>query len=97
MKRATVSTHVLHLGSGRPAAGLRVTLEPGGHAGVTDAEGRLRFESELEPGTYSLRFLLDDASALYRSVTFEVRLDEARHHHLPLLVSPYGVTAYRGT
>ena len=97
MNGATVSTHVLHLGSGRPAAGLRVTLEPGGRAGVTDAEGRLRFEGELEPGTYRLHFQLEDASALYRSVTLEVRLDEARQYHLPLLVSPYGVTAYRGT
>ena len=97
MNRATVSTHVLHLGTGRPAAGLRVTLEPGGHAGVTDGEGRLRFEGELEPGTYSLRFTLDGASELYRSVTLEVRLEEARHYHLPLLVSPFGVSAYRGT
>ena len=97
MNRLTVSTHVLHLGSGRPAAGLHISLEPGGHAGVTDPDGRLRFEAELEPGTYSLRFVLDEASELYRSVTLEVRLDEARHYHLPLLVSPYGVSAYRGT
>ena len=97
MNRTTVSTHGLHLGSGRPAAGVRVTLDPGAHAGVTDADGRLRFEGELEPGTYTLRFELADASELYRSVALEVRLDEARHYHLPLLVSPFGVTTYRGS
>ena len=97
MNRATVSTHVLHLGSGRPAAGVRVTLEPGGHAGVTDADGRLRFEGDLEVGVYTLRFELADASELYRSLALEVRLEDARHYHLPLLVSSFGVTAYRGT
>lgn len=97
MKRATVTTHVLHLGTGRPAAGLRVTLEPGGHAGVTDSDGRLRFDGEVEPGVYRLGFQLEAVSPLYRSVTLEVRLDEPRHYHLPLLVSPYGVSAYRGS
>jgi 5-hydroxyisourate hydrolase len=97
MNGVTVSTHVLHLGTGRPAAGLRVRLDPGGLTGETDAEGRLRFDAELAPGTYTLRFELASASDLYRSVALEVRLDEARHHHLPLLVSPFGVSAYRGT
>ena len=94
---ATVSTHVLHLGTGQPAAGIQVRLEPGGLTGETDAEGRLRFEPELATGTYTLHFDLTAASELYRSVAFEVRLDEPRHYHLPLLVSPYGVSAYRGT
>lgn len=97
MPRATVSTHVLHLGSGRPAAGLSIRLEPGGHHGRTDAGGRLRFEAELEPGDYTLRFELSTATELYRAAIFELRLPEARHYHLPLLVSAYGITAYRGS
>ncbi len=97
MNGVTLSTHVLHLATGRPAARIRITLEPGGHDGVTDVDGRLRFEAELDPGTYTLRFALGDVTELYRSVAFEVRLEEARHYHLPLLVSPFGVTAYRGS
>ncbi len=97
MNRATVSTHVLNLGSGLPAAGIRVTLEPGGQVGETGADGRLRFEAELELGDYTLRFELGDAGRLHRAVAFDVHLDEARHYHLPLLVSPFGVTAYRGS
>lgn len=97
MNGVSVSTHVLHLGTGRPAAGVRVRLEPSGGEGVTDADGRLRFDADLAPGTYILHFELEDASALYRAVALEVRLEEARHYHLPLLVSPYGISAYRGT
>ena len=97
MNGVTVSTHVLHLGSGRPAAGVGVRLEPGGHAGSTDADGRLRFDVELAPGTYRLAFDLGAVSKLYASATLEVRLTEARHHHLPVLVSPFGLTTYRGS
>lgn len=97
MKQVTISTHVLHLGTGAPAAGARVRVEPGGLEAVTDADGRVRFESGLAPGLYTLSFELGGASELYKTVSLEVRLDEPRHYHLPLLVSPYGVSAYRGS
>jgi len=97
MNGATVSTHVLHLGTGRPAAGIAVRLEPGDLRGETGADGRLRFDCEVETGTYTLRFELACTSELYASVALEVRLDEPRHYHLPLLVSPFGLSAYRGT
>lgn len=75
--------------------------------GATDADGRLRTlldERALEAGTYRLRF---DTSTYFESlaiegfypevsVLFEVR-DPARHHHVPLLLSPYGYSTYRGS
>ncbi len=100
MSRVTISTHVLHLGSGLPAAGVPVRVEaPGGRSesGRTDADGRLRFQQEFETGTFTLGFELEDWSELHRSVTLTLELREARHHHLPLLVSPYGLTTYRGS
>ena len=97
MNKVTVSTHVLHLGTGRPAAGVRVHLEPDGGFGVTDEDGRLRFPEELDAGVYELRFDLEPVTRLYRSVTLTVHLEEARHYHLPVLVSPYGITTYRGS
>jgi len=97
MNGATVSTHVLHLGTGRPVAGIAVRLEPGDLRGVTGGDGRLRFDGEIETGTYTLRFDLAGTSELYGSVALEVRLDEPRHYHLPLLVLPFGLSAYRGT
>ena len=97
MNKVTVSTHVLHLGTGLPAAGVRVHLGPSGGSGVTDQDGRHRFAAELEPGVYELRFELEAVNRLYRAVALTVHLEEARHYHLPVLVSPYGVTTYRGS
>ena len=76
--------------------------------GKTDSDGRLKDllppGVELEPGTYRLTF---DAAAYFRSqsiesfypevtVVFTVR-DASQHYHVPLLLSPYGYTSYRGS
>lgn len=99
MDRVTVSTHVLDTAAGLPAAGVAVRLEgPGVERSLsTDADGRGRFEGELPTGTYRLTFEPGAHSPLFASVSLEVRLDEARHYHLPLLVSPYGLSTYRGS
>ncbi len=100
MNQVTISTHVLNLGTGLPARDVEVHLAgPAGKAatGRTDAEGRLRFAEEFDAGTFTLGFNLDGVSELHRAVTFTVELSEGRHYHLPLLVSPYGVTTYRGS
>jgi 5-hydroxyisourate hydrolase len=110
-----ITTHVLDIARGRPAAGVPVTLESKGEGGwtlvgrgATDADGRLR---DLAPpgfvpggGEYRLTF---DAGAYFAAagvdgfytevvVAFVVR-DAAAHHHVPLLLSPYGYTTYRGS
>lgn len=75
---------------------------------VTDADGRVKALLPVgmasEAGDYRLRF----ATGLYWSsqgvacfhpaidVTFRVA-DAAVHHHVPLLMSPFGYTTYRGT
>jgi 5-hydroxyisourate hydrolase len=111
----TVSTHILDAVAGGPAAGVSVSLsvrDPGGswllaEAGVTDADGRLRFASETAGGVYRLTF----ATGLYFAnrgmatfypevvITFStVTLDGASgHHHVPLLLSPYSYSTYRGS
>ena len=76
--------------------------------GLTDADGRLRDllpeGFELAEGDYRLTF---DAGAYFAAqgaegfytevtVTFVVR-DAASHHHVPLLLSPYGYSTYRGS
>jgi 5-hydroxyisourate hydrolase len=102
-KGATFSTHVLDVGAGAPVAGVRVTLSSsgaGGMAGVTGIDGRLEMEGELEPGLYTLRFDIRGHFAvphMFDEVAFEVRLDEARHYHVPLLVAPFGASSYRGS
>jgi len=76
--------------------------------GVTDANGRLSLPMEgraLAVGTYRLIF---DTGSYERdhgvatpffpevTVTFNVR-DPSEHHHVPLLLSTYGYSTYRGS
>jgi 5-hydroxyisourate hydrolase len=108
-----ITTHVLDTARGTPAAGLSVVLEVRrtatewatvGH-GVTDANGRVAAltSAPLAPGTYRLTF---DTGAYHRAagvapffpevaVVFDVASDA--HYHVPLLLSPYGYSTYRGT
>ncbi|MFC7484460.1 hydroxyisourate hydrolase [Luedemannella flava] len=65
--------------------------------GVTDGDGRLR--DWLPPGAGRYRLVFDiGADAFFPEVviTFAVT-DPARHLHVPLLLSPYGYTTYRGS
>lgn len=102
----TLSTHVLDLAAGRPAAGLRVALLSGGLELAdrrTDDDGRIGdLGGPLPPGSYRLLFhtgeYFADRDHLFEAVSLDLRLREgAGHHHLPLLLSPFGCTSYRGT
>ena len=96
----SLSTHVLDATTGRPAAGIRVELKDG-PAGETDADGRCRLvETDLEPGGHELTFHTGDhfPDTFYPrvTVTFLVK-DSTAHHHVPLLLSPWAYTTYRGS
>jgi len=113
---SAITTHVLDVSIGRPAAGIPVTLErrlPDGRwesIGIkkTDGDGRVRdllAEGEvLTANAYRLTF--DVASyfsdrrvdGFYQEVTiaFNVR-DASQHYHVPLLLSPFGYSTYRGS
>jgi 5-hydroxyisourate hydrolase len=93
----TVSTHVLDTERGMPAGGIRVELFRGDElvaAGETDVDGRIRQLADTDPGTHRLVFHL--ASPFFRRVELEVDLGPG-HHHVPLLVSSFGCTTYRGS
>lgn len=98
---ATVSTHVLDVAVGKPASGIRVTL--GTRTLTTDANGRIADLSGggINPGTYRLIFEVGSyfggTPHLFETVTLEVQLREIRHYHVPLLISPYSCSSYRGT
>jgi 5-hydroxyisourate hydrolase len=75
--------------------------------GATDADGRLRHLLEpgaLAQGTYRLTFETHcyfqtrKVRALYPqiAIAFEVQ-DKTEHYHIPLLLSPYGYSTYRGS
>lgn len=77
-----------------------------GH-GVTDADGRLRTllkPGSLVPGVYRIIFEVggyfraQQVEAFWRDVSIEfVVRDATAHHHVPLLVSPFGYSTYRGS
>lgn len=108
----SISTHVLDTMRGTPAAGLAVTLhrrEPDGDwkevaQAETDADGRIRklSDDELEPGEYRLEFDTrpyferSGLGAFYPSVPV-VFTFEGGHLHVPLLMSAFGYTTYKGT
>lgn len=113
--RPTISTHVLDLELGVPAAGLPVALfrlEPDGRPELvaemtTDADGRIRslLRDELEVGEYQLVFdlaayaaTLDRDADFFENLAVGIRVDDAdRSYHVPLLLSPFGISTYRGS
>lgn len=106
---STLSTHVLDTSLGRPAQGVRITLEQGPEvigAGTTDADGRvpeIQGAGPVAPGIYRLRFLVaeyfaqDGRDCFYPEITINFRIGGDDHYHVPLLVSPFGYTTYRGS
>jgi 5-hydroxyisourate hydrolase len=94
----SVSTHVLDTAAGTPASGVRIELCRGTDvlaAGQTDDDGRISPLAEsLQPGTYELVFW--PPSPFFRRIELEVELGDG-HHHIPLLISPYGCASYRGS
>ncbi|MDP8959754.1 MAG: hydroxyisourate hydrolase [Actinomycetota bacterium] len=108
----TISTHVLDTARGRPAAGVPVTLEVRDAqgdwsevgSGTTDDDGRLPdlLAEPLVAGVYRLTFHTDayfaDRQSFYPQVSVVFRVaDPEEHHHVPLLLSPYAFSTYRGS
>ena len=105
---ATLSTHVLDTSLGRPAVGVRMSLEgvdgPLAEA-LTDSDGRVSDlgASTLAPGTYRLRFDTGDYFAqrgvegFYPEVLVTFTIAGDGHVHVPLLLSPFGYSTYRGS
>jgi 5-hydroxyisourate hydrolase len=104
----SVSTHVLDAVLGRPAAGIAVRLFAGEDLlaeGVTDADGRCRLTEEATTaGPHRLVFATGPWFAGQERDTFwpEVVLsfavrEPAEHHHVPLLLSPFAYSTYRGS
>ena len=95
-----VTTHVLDTAAGRPAAGVPVRLLAAGELladGTTDADGRIQHlgPEELSPGDYRLEF--DVATPFLPRVVIDFTITGPEHYHVPVLLSPYGFTTYRGS
>jgi len=115
-----LSTHVLDTAAGRPAAGVRITLQAIDANGesrtlsqhVTNADGRcdapILSGEALQTGVYELIFEIGDyfrargvdlpEPAFLDRIPIRFGIGDAKaHYHVPLLVSPYGYSTYRGS
>lgn len=102
---AGVTTHVLDTAKGRPAAGMRIVLTRDDDVlfdGVTDQDGRARvldpelvkagvYRISFDTGTYNPGGFFPEAAIVFRIE------DVAQHYHVPLLLSPFGYSTYRGS
>ena len=101
-----VTTHVLDAALGRPAAGVGVRLERTDGTvlaeGRTDDDGRVRDLGAPDPGDHRLVFATgawfaaQGRETFYPEVVVTFTLGEG-HHHVPLLLSPFAYSTYRGS
>ena len=108
-----ITTHVLDTAQGQPAAGIDVVLDKRDGEGwteiargTTNHDGRITdlLEGTLEYTVYRLTF---DTGSYFERVGVEGFYPEAcvvfqigavgQHYHVPLLLSPYGYSTYRGS
>ena len=99
----SLSTHVLDTARGVPAAAVAIELRHGDAliTATTDEDGRARLLDETPAGEYELTFAVGD---YFGERTFLDRVpirftvaDPDAHYHVPLLVSPWSYSTYRGS
>lgn len=110
--RSPITTHILDVALGKPAANVPVELEMLSgktwkkmSAKKTNQDGRvedlLKPGSKVKSGTYRLSFKIGkyfkgETFYPYAEIVFQVK-NTGQHYHVPLLVSPYGYSTYRGS
>lgn len=113
MSTSHITTHVLDTTLGKPAAGVAVELDGKTKgewvhlaSGTTDAQGRVKDlgPERLASGTYRLRFNTGayfaglNTETFFPEVSLTFTLDSSEeHYHVPLLLSPFAFSTYRGS
>lgn len=111
MNKSPITTHILNLESGLPAAGVLVKLlDSDGKLisqDVTDDDGRIMLwpdELHLTTSDYKLHFSIADwyktqgKKSFYPYVELVFSIEDLdRHYHVPLLLNAYGYSTYRGS
>jgi hydroxyisourate hydrolase len=99
----SITTHILDTVTGGPAAGVAVTLFVDAEGGwrevasaVTDDDGRVSTFPDIGSGRARLRFDTDTPFFPEVLVTFVVQAGRA-HLHVPVILSAYGYSVYRGS
>lgn len=108
-----ISTHVLDIARGAPAAGIVIELHHGARAigsSITNKDGRtdepLVSGDRLTAGPYELVFHVEDylrkhhsaANPFFDNITIRFHItDESANYHIPLLLAPHAYSTYRGS
>jgi hydroxyisourate hydrolase len=96
-----ISTHILDIAKGKPAAGVAIDLVFAGKvivSAITNADGRTDkpLLEAFETGTYELIF--HTGGSFYDDITIRFRVTEPDgNYHIPLLLAPHGYSTYRGS
>ena len=112
-ERSHITTHVLDTGTGRPASGVRATLEAKTATGwreigngTTDGDGRIKDlgPTQVEAGRHRVAFDTgayfgtQGTETFFPGVAIDFVVDDvAEHYHVPLLISPFAYSTYRGS
>jgi len=105
-----ITTHVLDTAKGCPAANIDVILEHLSNKnwklvtkGVTDSDGRIMnwMKNPAVKGEYRITFFTADYhenKGFFPSVSINFTIDDPdQHYHVPLLLSPFSFSTYRGS
>jgi 5-hydroxyisourate hydrolase len=106
-----ITTHVLDIALGKPAAAVSIRLDKlkdnewtNVGESATDGDGRCRgLAPEAACGTYRLIFgtgaylVQMGRTSIYPEISITFTCDGEAHYHLPLLLSDNGYTTYRGS
>lgn len=111
--RSHITTHILDTGTGRPASGVKATLESHTDSGwqergqgLSDRDGRINNLGPAEVGEGRYRIIFETGAyfgakgteTFFPAVTLDfVVADTSAHYHVPLLLSPFAYSTYRGS
>ncbi|KAK5580197.1 hypothetical protein RB653_000210 [Dictyostelium firmibasis] len=111
-KLSTLSTHVLDTTTGLPAKDMKVLLEKDVGNGqfttlmnvLTNSDGRSRDFPELENGNYKITFFTEEyfvnqnvSNYFFPKASIDFIVNQPKHYHVPLLLSPFSFSTYRGS
>ncbi|KAN0042781.1 hypothetical protein ACTA71_012704 [Dictyostelium dimigraforme] len=109
---STLSTHVLDTTTGLPARDMKVLLEKDNGNGqftilksvLTNSDGRSREFPELENGVYKITFFTEEyfknqnvSNYFFPKASVDFIINQSKHYHVPLLLSPFSFSTYRGS
>lgn len=105
-----ITTHVLDTAKGCPAANINVTIAFFDNGiwqqiatGTTDKDGRIMdwFDKAIRAGEYCITFDTNSyhqGKGFFSKVTINFTIDNPeQHYHVPLLLSPFSYSTYRGS